>query len=84
MNEQVPGNSAFIKINGTDRVTVLVDGINMANAQGQAYGRGTVDATMLPGVSAIDHIEVTRGVGSAAYGSGAVGGVINIVTKKAM
>lgn len=82
MNEQVPGNSAFIKINGTDRVTVLVDGINMANAQGQAYGRGTVDATMLPGVSAIDHIEVTRGVGSAAYGSGAVGGVINIVTKK--
>lgn len=82
MNEQVPGSSAFIKINGTDRVTILVDGINMANAQGQAYGRGTVDATMLPGVSAIDHIEVTRGVGSAAYGSGAVGGVINIVTKK--
>ena len=36
----------------------------------------------LPGIGAIDHIEVTKGSGSVRYGSGAVGGVINIVTKK--
>lgn len=82
INEMVPGTSAYVKLNGDDRVLVLVDGQSLANAQGSAYGRGSVDLTSLPGVGAIERIEVTRGSGSVAYGSGAVGGVINIITKK--
>lgn len=82
VNEQVPGISSFVKLNGDDRVLILVDGQSLANAQGSGYGRGSVDLTSLPGAASIDHIEVTKGSGSVRYGSGAVGGVINIVTKK--
>lgn len=82
VNEMVPGISSYVKLNGDDRVLILVDGQSLANAQGSGYGRGSVDLASLPGVGAIDHIEVTKGSGSVRYGSGAVGGVINIVTKK--
>lgn len=82
VNEMVPGISSYVKLNGDDRVLILVDGQSLANAQGSGYGRGSVDLASLPGIGAIDHIEVTKGSGSVRYGSGAVGGVINIVTKK--
>lgn len=82
INEMVPGISSYVKLNGDDRVLILVDGQSLANAQGSGYGRGSVDLASLPGIGAIDHIEVTKGSGSVRYGSGAVGGVINIVTKK--
>ena len=82
INDMVPGISSYVKLNGDDRVLILVDGQSLANAQGAGYGRGSVDLANLPGVGAIDHIEVTKGSGSVRYGSGAVGGVINIVTKK--
>lgn len=82
VNEMVPGISSYVKLNGDDRVLILADGQSLANAQGSGYGRGSVDLASLPGIGAIDHIEVTKGSGSVRYGSGAVGGVINIVTKK--
>lgn len=82
VNEMVPGISSYVKLNGDDRVLILVDGQSLANAQGSGYGRGSVDLASLPGIGAIDHLEVTKGSGSVRYGSGAVGGVINIVTKK--
>lgn len=82
VNEMVPGISSYVKLNGDDRVLILVDGQSLANAQGSGYGRGSVDLASLPGIGAIDHIEVTKGSGSVRYRSGAVGGVINIVTKK--
>ena len=82
VNEMVPDISSYVKLNGDDRVLILVDGQSLANAQGSGYGRGSVDLASLPGIGAIDHIEVTKGSGSVRYGSGAVGGVINIVTKK--
>ena len=56
----VPGISSYVKLNGDDRVLILVDGQSLANAQGSGYGRGSVDLTSLPGVGAIDHIEVTK------------------------
>ena len=56
-----------IALNGTDRTLILVD------------GRRT---NVTPSMKAIERIEIVKGGGSALYGSAAVGGVINIITKK--
>lgn len=83
VNDQVAGGTAsYVRLNGSDRVLVLVDGQSVANPQSSPYGRGTTDFSALPDASAIERIEVTKGSGSVKYGSGAVGGVINIITKK--
>ena len=82
INSMIPGATSFVKLNGDDRVNILVDGQNIGNAQGSSYGRGTVDLGTLPGVDSIAEIEVVKGGSSVRYGAGAVGGTINIVTKK--
>ena len=60
----------------TEQVLVLIDGVRMNNAQS-----GTVDLSLVP-VNSIERIEIVRGGTSALYGSDAVGGVINIITRK--
>lgn len=77
-----PGALDLFRINGDDRVVVLVDGRRMNSDMGVGSGRANVNLEVLPPISAIDHIEIVRGNGSALYGSDAVGGVINIITKK--
>ena len=73
-----------IKLNGDDRVLVLVDGRRVGTDMGSnAGGRGSVDMNQLPDTSMIERVEVLKGAGGALYGSEAVGGVINIITKKA-
>ena len=72
-----------LTINGDQRVLVLIDGRRVNNDQGAASSRSSASLSMLPSVKNIDRIEVVRGAGSALYGSDAVGGVINIITKKA-
>lgn len=66
-----------ILINGDERVLVLIDGrrVNLGSS-------GNYSADWLPPVNAIERIEVLKGAGSALYGTDAVGGVINIITKK--
>jgi outer membrane cobalamin receptor len=59
-----------------DQVLVLVDGRRVGNAQG-----GGTDLSDLP-LGDVERIEVLRGGASALYGSDAVGGVINIVTRR--
>ena len=44
---------------------------------------GAMDEVMRLGTENVDHIEVIQGASSARYGSDAIGGVINVVTKKA-
>ena len=74
----------MIKLNGDDRVLVLVDGRRVGTDMGSnAGGRGSVDMNQLPDTSMIERVEVLKGAGGALYGSEAVGGVINIITKKA-
>lgn len=75
------GDSETISINGDERIVILVDGVRMNNSQGTGLGKSTVSTKMIPSLKAIEKIEVIRGAGSAMYGSDAVGGVINIVTK---
>ena len=70
-----------IILNGDDRVLVLVDG-RRVNLDMGASGRSSFDMNQLPDVSQIERIEVVKGHGGSLYGSDAVGGVINIITKK--
>jgi len=59
------------------RVLVLMDGSPMNNVR----GRGPQPS--LIGAEQIERIEIVRGPASVAYGSDALGGVINIITREA-
>ena len=71
-----------IVLNGDDRVLILVDGRRLSLDMGAANGHGSYDFNQLPDVDLIERIEVLKGVSGALYGSDAVGGVVNIITKK--
>ena len=75
-----PGNVASVFIRGTnsDHVLVLLDGmpINDAAQSGAAFNFG-VDT-----LGDIERIEVVRGPMAAVYGASAIGGVINLITRR--
>ena len=70
-----------VVLNGDERVLVLVDG-KRVNIDMGTMSRARYDLNQMPDVSLIERIEVVKGHGGALYGSDAVGGVINIITKK--
>lgn len=80
MQEDVTAST--VSINGDDRVLLLVDGRKVNREGGQRMGRFGADLSSLPSVDSIERIEVVKGPASALYGSDAVGGVINIITRK--
>ncbi|WP_408619061.1 TonB-dependent receptor [Celerinatantimonas sp. YJH-8] len=62
---------------------ILIDGVRQsASTDTTPNGFGSMSSAMMPPMSAIDHIEVIRGPMSTLYGSDAIGGVVNIITKK--
>ncbi|OHT18896.1 TonB-dependent receptor domain-containing protein [Edaphosphingomonas haloaromaticamans] len=67
----------------SDYTLVLIDG-RRQNAPGNVTpnGFGESSTGFLPPFSAIDRIEVVRGPMSTLYGSDAMGGVVNIITRK--
>jgi outer membrane receptor protein involved in Fe transport len=73
------GGSPFIRGLVGNQVLVLVDGIRLNNTTFR-YGPNQYLNTIDP--SQIERIEILRGSGSVLYGSDALGGVINIVTKQ--
>lgn len=76
------GNGAeqIVRIHGDERVVVLVDGERMNDDNG-SMSRASATLTRVPAARDIARIEVVRGGGSALYGSDAIGGVVNIITK---
>lgn len=78
------GLRSYVRINGDERVVLMVDGQRLNDDQGAPSGRFSVDLNMIPSMDNIQRIEIVKGGGSALYGSDAVGGVINIITKNAV
>ncbi|HTZ52256.1 MAG TPA: TonB-dependent receptor [Spirochaetia bacterium] len=72
------GSTKSVSLRGSTsaQVTVLLDGVRLNSSRD-----GLVDLSSIP-MEIIDHVEVLRGSASTIYGSGAIGGVINIITKK--
>lgn len=70
------GRSAVIQGLGDDQVLVLIDGIPQLQTSSSGY-----DLTQIA-ANDIESVEVIKGGASSLYGSQAIGGVINIVTKK--
>ena len=66
-----------VRINGLDGhySQILVDSHPVFSALSGVYGLEQIPASM------IDRVEVMRGGGSALFGSSAIGGTINIITK---
>ncbi|MCZ8185981.1 MAG: TonB-dependent receptor [Beijerinckiaceae bacterium] len=75
-----PGASTSVRIRGTNpgQVLVLVDGVRINDA---SSANGETDFGGIPG-GLVERIEVLRGPQSALYGSDAMGGVINIITRR--
>lgn len=70
-------NTGDIHINGLEGpyTLVLIDGMPIVSGLGTVYGLSGIPNSL------IDQIEVVKGPASTLYGSEAVGGLINIITK---
>jgi vitamin B12 transporter len=73
-----PGQSSgyFIRGANTNSTVVLIDGVRVGSA---SLGQAEFEALSL---AQIDHIEVLRGPASSLYGADAVGGVVQIFTRR--
>lgn len=79
-----------VSINGDTRVIILVDGRRVDNAASTRIGDSSSSGSKSTGVNLdqvtnmenVDKIEVIKGPGASVYGPDALGGVINIITRK--
>jgi vitamin B12 transporter len=73
-----PGQSASILMRGSgaSNTLVLIDGVRIGSA--------TLGQTDLAAISLaqVERIEILRGPGSSLYGADAIGGVVNIITRR--
>lgn len=67
--------SLYVRGSNTGHVLVLIDGMRVGSAT-----LGMTDISAIP-LSQIERIEIVRGAASALYGTDAIGGVIQIVTR---
>ncbi len=81
-NQATQGGRNGIVIRGLDEdyVLRLVDGKRVSPSTG-IWRRNNFDNTSVP-LALVERVEVIRGPMSALYGSDAVGGVVNVITRK--
>jgi len=60
-----------------DQVLILLNGVPLSGS-----GKGAINLALIP-TESVERIEIIQGSCSALYGANAVGGVVNIITKKA-
>jgi len=70
------GSTVRIQGLGGEHVKILIDGVPVVGRQ-----NGILDLSQI-NVASIDHIEIVEGPMSVVYGSNAMAGVINIITKE--
>lgn len=82
MTRKVRGGGHEIIVRGmsTDKSLIMVNGHRVAN-EADGSGLGNANALDRINVDNIEKIEIVKGPSSALYGSEAMGGVINIITK---
>ncbi|MBL8002886.1 MAG: TonB-dependent receptor plug domain-containing protein, partial [Flavobacteriales bacterium] len=70
-------NTGDIHINGMEGpyTLVLIDGMPIVSGLSTVYGLSGIPTSL------IERVEVVKGPGSALYGSEAMGGIINVITK---
>lgn len=72
------GQEVWLQGMSSDRVLVLIDGEPVSASTGSS-----TDLTQI-GTANIERIEVVKGATSALYGSNAIGGVVNIITRQSI
>lgn len=79
----IGAGSAQVALRNLDakRTLVLVDGLRWVNESSASGVSGSADLNTIP-LSVVDHIEVLEDGASSIYGSDAIAGVVNIITKK--
>jgi len=80
------GRQSGISIRGMEKgyTLILVDGMRVRSETGnpRELNNEDLDSNYIPPLSAVERIEVIRGPMSSLYGSDAMGGIINVITKK--
>lgn len=73
-------NTGDIHINGLEGpyTMVLIDGMPIVSGLSTVYGLSGIPQSL------IDRVEVVKGPASTLYGSEAVGGLVNVITKKTL
>lgn len=69
-------SSLFLRGTNSNHVLVLIDGVKIGSSTS-----GTVDYEAIP-LAQVERVEIVKGPRSSLYGSEAVGGIVQIFTKK--
>jgi outer membrane receptor protein involved in Fe transport len=74
---------SYVELRGLDakRTVVLVDGRRLGLIGDPGSGTSAVDVNQIP-LAIIDHVEVLKEGAGAVYGSDAIAGVVNFITRK--